>query len=214
MLRAIGEIRPVWVVGENVRGLVNWNGGMVFDQVQADLEAQGYEVIPVLLPACGVNAPHRRERIWFVAHSTSNRRLRNGQRVENENRQTRSEYAGNVERRFEGLCVPGVTTDTDEQYGNLSRFRTGEVSQFETSELQHIRADWGAFPTQSPICFRNDGLSFRLDSSSVFNGIKPRQPALAYGKWRTESVKGAGNAIVPQVVYQIFKAIESLEITY
>jgi len=71
MLRAIREITPRWVVGENVRGLLSWNGGMVFDEVQADLDACGYEVQPFLLPACGVNAPHRRDRVWFVAHSTS-----------------------------------------------------------------------------------------------------------------------------------------------
>lgn len=51
MLRAIREIQPRWVVGENVRGLITWNGGMVFDEVQADLEAEGYEVLPFLLPA-------------------------------------------------------------------------------------------------------------------------------------------------------------------
>lgn len=71
MLRAIREIQPRWVVGENVRGLISWNGGMVFEQVQVDLEAEGYEVIPFLLPAAGIDAPHRRERIWFVAHALS-----------------------------------------------------------------------------------------------------------------------------------------------
>jgi len=69
MLRAIQEIRPRYVVGENVRGLISWNGGLVFDEVQADLEAEGYIVIPFILPACAVNAPHRRERVWFVAYS-------------------------------------------------------------------------------------------------------------------------------------------------
>jgi DNA-cytosine methyltransferase len=68
MLRAIREIRPSWVVGENVFGLINWNGGMVFDEAQTDLEAEGYEVWAYVLPACAVNAPHKRERIWFVAY--------------------------------------------------------------------------------------------------------------------------------------------------
>lgn len=63
MLRAIREIQPRWVVGENVFGITNWNGGMVFDEVQADLEAEGYEVQPFILPACAVNAPHRRDRV-------------------------------------------------------------------------------------------------------------------------------------------------------
>lgn len=74
MLRAISEISPRWVVGENVRGLTNWNGGVVFDEVQTDLEAAGYEVTPFLLPACAVNAPHRRDRIWFVAYAKGNGR--------------------------------------------------------------------------------------------------------------------------------------------
>ena len=81
MLRAIREIRPRWVVGENVRGLTNWNGGMVFDEVCADLEAEGYEVIPVILPAASVNAPHRRDRVWFIANTNSQR-----QKLETEER--------------------------------------------------------------------------------------------------------------------------------
>jgi DNA-cytosine methyltransferase len=68
MLRAIREIKPRWVVGENVFGIVNWSDGMVFEQVQSDLEDEGYEVQPYIIPACAVDAPHRRDRVWFVAH--------------------------------------------------------------------------------------------------------------------------------------------------
>lgn len=68
MLRAIREIQPRWVVGENVFGIVNWSDGMVFEQVQSDLENEGYEVQPYIIPACAVDAPHRRDRVWFVAH--------------------------------------------------------------------------------------------------------------------------------------------------
>jgi DNA-cytosine methyltransferase len=70
MLRAIREIQPRWVVGENVLGLVNWSGGLVFHEEQADLEAAGYEVWPYLLPAVSVDAPHRRDRVWFVAYAS------------------------------------------------------------------------------------------------------------------------------------------------
>jgi len=73
MLRTIREIAPEWVVGENVFGLINWDGGLVFNTVQADLEAEGYEVQSYVLPACGVGAPHRRDRIFFVAHSKRKR---------------------------------------------------------------------------------------------------------------------------------------------
>ena len=69
MLRAIQEIQPRWVVGENVYGLVNWDGGLVFQQIETDLETEGYEIIPIILPACGVGAWHRRDRIWIIAYS-------------------------------------------------------------------------------------------------------------------------------------------------
>ena len=71
MLRAIREIQPRWVVGENVFGLINWSDGLVFHEVQTDLEAAGYEVWSYVLPAVSVNAPHRRDRVWFVAYSKS-----------------------------------------------------------------------------------------------------------------------------------------------
>ena len=62
MLRAIRELAPRWVVGENVFGIVNWSEGLVFEQVCADLENEGYEVQPYLIPACAVDAPHRRDK--------------------------------------------------------------------------------------------------------------------------------------------------------
>ena len=71
MLRAIHEIKPKYIVGENVFGLLNWNGGMVFNEVHLDLESAGYEVQAVVIPAAAVNAPHGRDRVWFVATYTN-----------------------------------------------------------------------------------------------------------------------------------------------
>lgn len=68
MLRAIREIRPEWVVGENVYGFVNWSNGLVFDTMCADLENAGYQVGAFILPAAAVGAPHRRDRVWVVGH--------------------------------------------------------------------------------------------------------------------------------------------------
>jgi len=65
MLRVIREVHPSWVLGENVAGIIN----MALEQVCADLEGEGYEVQPFIIPACAVNAPHRRDRIWIIAHS-------------------------------------------------------------------------------------------------------------------------------------------------
>lgn len=70
MLRAIRQIQPRWIVGENVPGLLNWGGGLVLDEIKADLEASGFEVFtPLVLPACGKDAMHRRDRLWIVAHN-------------------------------------------------------------------------------------------------------------------------------------------------
>ena len=71
MLRVIQESAPRYVVAENVYGLLTWSNGMVFDQVQFDLENAGYAVWPAVLPACALNAPHRRERLWVVGHLNS-----------------------------------------------------------------------------------------------------------------------------------------------
>ena len=69
MFRIIQEFKPRWVIGENVKGLINLENGMVFETVCTDLEGEGYEVRAFNIPAAGVGAPHRRERIWIVAHA-------------------------------------------------------------------------------------------------------------------------------------------------
>ena len=72
MCRIIREVRPDYVVAENVLGILSISAGMVFEQVCLDLEDAGYEVQAVVAPACGVDAPHRRDRVWFVAYSKGN----------------------------------------------------------------------------------------------------------------------------------------------
>lgn len=65
MLRVISEARPTWVIGENVAGFI----GMGLDDCVSDLEREGYEVQPIVIPACAVGAPHRRDRVWIVANN-------------------------------------------------------------------------------------------------------------------------------------------------
>jgi DNA (cytosine-5)-methyltransferase 1 len=69
MFRIIKDFTPRWVIGENVKGLTNIQDGVVFETVCSDLEGEGYEVRTFNIPAAGVQAPHRRERIWIVAHA-------------------------------------------------------------------------------------------------------------------------------------------------
>lgn len=78
MLRVISEFRPAWVVGENVAGIVN----MALDQVYADLENEGYAVQALIVPACAVDAPHRRDRCAIVAHRNNRQRASAGKAVQ------------------------------------------------------------------------------------------------------------------------------------
>jgi DNA (cytosine-5)-methyltransferase 1 len=198
MLRVIQEVAPTYIVGENVRGIVNWNGGMVFDEVQADLEDAGYEVIPFIIPACAVNAPHRRDRVWFVAHSTSgNDRGRPGE-FSQQNEQQEKERP---KKRIPKLVCSSEAHDASntnnqglEGSANGRGVRKRGQKPNEQSS-RRIYTTWQNFPTQPPVRFGNDGFQPRLDS-------------ITFSKWRNESIKAAGNAIVPQVAYQIFKAIQ------
>jgi DNA (cytosine-5)-methyltransferase 1 len=238
MLRAIREIQPTWVVGENVRGLTNWNGGLVFDEVQADLEAEGYEVTPFLLPACGVNAPHRRDRIWFVAYNASYSssiglwKHSSGEQFFSETFGTQfgMDKENVADSKFKGLQGCTDSGEVSREKRTLGRegnkFTTkfasidkeSNASNSSCIELQGskfngsleskrpfqrksgqfsrpIFSRWEKFPTVAPICDGDDGISDRLDG-------------ITFSKWRNESIKAGGNAIVPQVVYQIFKSIE------
>jgi DNA (cytosine-5)-methyltransferase 1 len=270
MLRVIRQVQPSWVVGENVLGLVNWSGGLVFHEVQADLEAEGYEVFPFVLPACAVNAPHRRDRVWFVAHRKTNRqdgstrtdrrekyKQNNGDRIwtsldsdgkggdaadikskglqgsfnntkspkwvkskltECDNRDvanTNSARWGQSDKKMEGgsseqshssrfqqddvntKCIGWVKERNDN--GFLETAQQAKCGEQQFSGADSTQSGWRNFPTESPIRFGDDGLSARLDS-------------ITFPKWRNESIKAAGNAIVPQVAFQIFKSIAEYEL--
>lgn len=82
MLEVIRNVKPDWIIAENVRGLVTWNEGMVLEQVCADMENEGYEVQPLIIPAVAVNAPHRRDRVWILAHPIGKRFQRSGTKPE------------------------------------------------------------------------------------------------------------------------------------
>jgi DNA (cytosine-5)-methyltransferase 1 len=202
MLRAIREIQPRWVLGENVFGLINWDGGVVFNQVQADLEASGYEVFPYVLPACGVDAPHRRYRVWFVAHrNASDTSVHGHERREfGESRSAPGQSEGKrlQRKRFrcntDGISQPRPFTHTaSKRGGQNNRKRTPGIIN-----KNGKGSNWQHFPTQSPLFSRNDGLSARLDRITV-------------SKWRNESIRGTGNAVVPQLVLQFYKTIEAYE---
>jgi len=201
MLRAIKEVKPRYIVGENVRGLVSWGGGMVFNEVCDDLEREGYEVQSFLVPAASVNAPHQRQRIWFVAYSNDKGRSGEPREVQEED--------GEISKRNYD-AKPSYSSDryvtNPKSKGLFGLHKTG----FENNINRENTKIWGGasrynkennfinFPTQSPICGGDDGLPRELDN-------------ITFSKWRKESIKGYGNAIVPQVAHEIFKAIQKIE---
>jgi DNA (cytosine-5)-methyltransferase 1 len=240
MLRAIREIQPRWVMGENVFGLINWSDGLVFHEVQTDLEAEGYEVFPYVLPACAVNAPHRRDRVWFVAYSASNGHDAKSKKRNNTIGQNNQQPGTQRFSTIEGLSNESNVANSNsngQQWSNsqheINQSKGGEYAQRDikqmgrndsntmfkrlegerrpieeldrefgfgsTSTRNYERSSWQNFPTQSPICTGNDGLPTELDG-------------ITFPKWRNESIKAAGNAIVPQVALQIFKAIQQYEL--
>ena len=194
MCRVIREVQPRWVVGENVRGLIGWNGGMVFDEVQADLEAEGYEVTPFVLPACGVGAPHRRDRVWFVAYSHDKEGSNKSRKVQGKDGEVRQRD----DRTEPCHASGGNASDTKVPRGEGQRFEGPGQVQPDGRGGKNMETTWQNFPTVPPVCGGDDGLPKELDG-------------LTFPKWRRESIKAYGNAIVPQVALQIFKAIKSYE---
>ena len=215
MLRAIQEIKPKFVIGENVFGITNIDGGLVFEQVCVDLENQGYEVQPFVIPAAAKNAPHRRDRVWFVAFKNTLR----SRCIHGESKQEAAKIwqQRNISSRNSDWIYresnERITSDTkrirceqrklsvDSNIGRINAFNDisendeqGNVTDATKSKRKN---NWNQFPTQSPICGGDDGLPTQLDG-------------ITFPKWRQESIKGYGNAIVPQVAYEIFKVIEQL----
>ena len=244
MLRAIEECRPAWVVGENVAGIVSMveqgtvshlaSQATLFDEgdgvqryrqeqtftierVCRDLEGFGYSVQPILVPACAVGAPHRRDRVFIIANSADTELLRLQHDLVGRSKagvfgtkETRGQDC--ISEQVQQLETNGkrrkATTNSECNGWFKREFNNGfsnEAQQTKCREIKSFGTDctqdwWMDFPTVSPVCGRNDGISALLDSASI-----------SYGKWRTESLKAYGNAIVPQVMYEIFRAIQIVE---
>ncbi len=278
MLRAIRQIQPTWVVGENVNGILSmvqpsketkmgrtddlFDENFIYRKEQKftieviceDLERAGYSVQPFVIPACAVGAPHRRDRVWIVAHRTdtgtedlqqggkngvsqsffiantnSNRQRDRKDKQIFEQRCNRTTNIGKgckdatssntqcfgghkVDNKIQCEQSNGERTDgkgmfrtsfnTNSKGWNALRYDDGYSEAAQQAESQFGRADcpqswWRNFPTQSPVCNRDDGLPFKVADLT-----------LSLAKWRSKSIEALGNAWVPQVVFEIFKAID------
>lgn len=296
MLGIIQTVRPTWVIGENVIGIASMvlpgevtaveeqaalqsedhqiieteEQRFVIDRISEDLEQAGYSVQPIVIPACGIGAPHKRDRVWFVARLNEDESAPDTTRIGLDNgcgdRQG-GFLSGNLhgdasqgEPQWQGRqrgvgstgedvgsasntdCYGrdpwrrdcnGKSKDPTERKGvqcNVGRscqewpiadscskrYERGMHSRQCLPSIQlaselHSRGcsrkrqieDWTLFPTQPPIYPGDDGVSRWLAGRSISNG-----------KWRTEAVKACGNAIVPQVAYEIFQYIRMIEINH
>lgn len=205
MLRVIQAARPTWIIGENVPGIV----GMALDGVLADLEREGYACQPLLIPACGVDASHRRERVWIIAHREGiGRRARRAGRSDTsrsgERKQTLQTLADPAKREDIGReCRDMAEASGCWQSGNASAAFSGEdVVCYSAGEGL---PDWagGTMGQPSPLTEfeRPSGREIERDFRGVAHGVSRR----------VDRLRGLGNAIVPQVAFQILKRIVQIE---
>jgi DNA (cytosine-5)-methyltransferase 1 len=180
MLRVISEIKPTWVLGENVAGIIN----MALDQVLSDLEDLGYETQAFIIPACGVDAPHRRNRCFILAHTIGNgRRGRSDGDAPGCNRALQVERSGAGEKH-------GLLADTD---------NTKTARQREYGREVHAESE----PSGLGVGCGEGWWTVEPDVGRVASRIPSR----------VDRLKCLGNAVVPQQVYPILKAIAELEVT-
>lgn len=178
MARVVAQEKPSWVVGENVPGLI----GLALDEVLFELESQDYSCWTFVLPACAVNAPHRRDRVWIVAHS----------RRKSEGSQTQPKWAP--------IHTPGCGSEVVAASNTTLAHSQGERLQRDTQGQVFRQPDisqqpWGGSKD------KHGGWATEPPVGRVVNGL-PR---------RVDRIKGLGNAIVPQLAYQIFKHIDELQ---
>ena len=226
MLRAIREVAPRYVVGENVPGLLSQSDGMVFAGVLTDLADAGYQTQVLNLPAAGIGAPHQRERLWFVAYSGCRDTQQRGHTPqvcgERYSAANGSDKACRpISHATYARCKPHNATQSDStphqsdrptdgiggQAGHAAnpcgpdRCWRGKRHGWRSRGEEAIKGGWmEPWPhAATRLCSLANGVSGGLDAGTLPRG------------WRAKSLKGYGNAIVPGIAYQIFKALIETE---
>ncbi len=193
MFECIALYRPRWVIAENVAGLVTWNDGLVLETVCADLEKEGYEVQSFIIPACAVGEPHRRDRVWIVAHAASAGGRGKSGEVRGAQRRPHDERIS--ERKHTDSDAP----DTASERSGTRAIKTQRARQEGKQERSGVDAtnagrgwseNWLEVATR--LCRVDDGLPRRMD--------------------RASRLKALGNSIVPQVAAEIMRAIRAVDV--
>lgn len=178
MLRVVEELRPAWFLGENVAGIIN----VALDQVLSDLEGAGYQAQALVIPACAVDAPHRRDRVWILGYARQHRQP--GGTVDDEASGRAADVADAPCELLDGSGVAGARGRrefTDEGGDVPADGRRGGEGQRAEVRRRSQPSRWQPEP----------------DVGRVANGI-PR---------RVDRLRALGNAVVPQVVEVIGRAI-------
>ncbi len=189
MFRVIQEFKPTWIVGENVANFTS----MAFQRTKTNLESEGYEVQPFIIPACALNAPHRRDRVWIVGYSKHN-----GSFTTKKQRGIDKTGNNNKERKKEAFQLKGTGRRGNyEVMANAERIRQSRQGEFIRPLCKKKDRTWKTNRSNNS-CKRNPNWwEFEPDVGRVAHGVSNR----------VDRLKGLGNAIVPQVAYQILKGI-------
>ncbi len=228
VLRVIEEIRTTWFVGENVGGIITMvlpgeetkvgsytdvcgenytfyekRQRFVIEQIRIDLASIGYSVQPVVIPACAVGAPHRRDRVWLLARRDDVTDTDGAGLQETGTQQRATGVAGDgIQRASSNTQCHGREKICNNLQPEQSDGTIVDCISGERYDRRCIKIpDWQNFPATEPAIRRGD------DGDAL--GLS----GITFSRWRQESIKALGNSMVPQVVHEIFKAIEQVEET-
>jgi DNA (cytosine-5)-methyltransferase 1 len=197
----IRATQPRWCILENVGGLLTLEQGVVFKELLATLEDQGYSWECFVIPAVAVNAPHRRDRVWIVANSKIGDARqsgfsgpgREGKIASQDGFGLRNEPSGSNKDASDAERK-GWTGSSDKNKGRL-----GLSDRYGSNQGRNWRENWVEVATK--FCRMDDGLPAELD------GLK-----LSKSRHRAERLKGLGNAWVPAVAIEIMKKIKEIDL--
>ena len=223
-MRLVAELRPAWVIGENVAGHIS----MGLDDVLADLEAEGYTCRTFVIPACAVGASHRRDRVWTVAYADSaERRAQRGAcgRLAQQPDSISQGQEGAGRSEASGEDVANAAHMQRNGGGNHTAACDGQVPEFGAGSGADDVADTN--DTRSQRRSQTGNTQRRGDNQGPARGAEPRVGGMADGfscwmdepgervkagvKDRAPRLKALGNAVHPDIPMMLGAAILQAE---
>ena len=183
MFRVIQDFSPEWIIIENVRGLINIQDGVVFERVHTDLANEGFETQSFIIPAAGVGAPHRRDRVWIVAHSEFNG-LPSSKKRES-TKETISKESQGQNNSFNTTGTSGLSTSKQIMENSRRTIRGQQSSRNKESIESGTSQETKRSTDSDSIARSGKGEKVMADSSS----IQSREPSESEG--RKDSSRGS-----------------------